>query len=233
MHNFKSIKLTIILSNLIDSKRRVIDALDINDLVYSNNQLLLPEPINQACLLPRIISFQEKMHILLKLAIQTKRYTSDKPKSYGVFWGVDYFNYELFPQEAHELISAIVRKPRKYNGGFNIGVIELEETRGTYKLTDELRAEFKPLIQKFINELEAIDPEENDESLKLELSNSNINPYQLWKILEEMGYQQTEHTNNGWQLDFWIEFYKPDCKSLMIEGCGITFALKLTGKEED
>lgn len=72
---------------------------------------------------------------------------------------------------------------------------------------------------------------ENSEPSVLELSGTSLNPYTLWKLLEEMGYESEDMDRNGWQLDFWLTLVKPGFKSLVIAGTGITFEFKLYATE--
>ncbi len=70
--------------------------------------------------------------------------------------------------------------------------------------------------------------EEDEEDLQLDLSNTKMNPYRLWKMLERLGYKKTNFQQNGWEFDFWIYFEKPGSRKLMVWGTGITFNLWLT-----
>lgn len=92
-----------------------------------------------------------------------------------------------------------------------------------WALTDDMRKKFIPIIQEFINKVEAV--EFPDESL--ELTDTELNPYTLGLLLEEFGYEKVDIDENGWQMDFWITFEKEGYKTLTIEGTGITFEFKL------
>lgn len=68
---------------------------------------------------------------------------------------------------------------------------------------------------------------------ELPLTDTELNPYTLWKLLEGLGYKKSEFDINGWEMDFSIEFTKEGFdKKLYIEGSGITFELKLAVREE-
>lgn len=102
-----------------------------------------------------------------------------------------------------------------------------------WKLTNELREKFIPIIEEYINKLEQTDLEENEPD-KLELTHQGIGPYQLGELLQELGYQEDEDCpmdTNGWQCDFWMYYNHPDKKNyaekLVISGTGITFELEL------
>lgn len=107
-----------------------------------------------------------------------------------------------------------------------------------WKLADELREKFKPLLTEYLNKVENLTVEQiekmTNEELGLELSDKGINPYQLQILLEELGYEENEFDTNGWQMDFWINMKRKDgkhfeshCENLVIAGCGMTFELKL------
>lgn len=87
-------------------------------------------------------------------------------------------------------------------------------------------------MTEFLAKLETLPPPfsadyDEDES-QLDLSNTKMNPYTLWKMLERLGYKKTGFRSNGWEFDFWMDFEKPGCKSLLVWGTGITFNLWLT-----
>lgn len=96
-----------------------------------------------------------------------------------------------------------------------------------YELTDEVKEKFIPIVQDYINKVEA----EDFEGSELRLTDTELNPYTLWKLLEELGYEKTEFDDNGWQMDFWIEFTKEGFQTLTIAGTGITFELTLMVRE--
>ena len=107
-----------------------------------------------------------------------------------------------------------------------------------WDLTDELREKFKPLLTEYLDKVENLTAEQvekmSNKELSLDLSDKGINPYQLQKLLEELGYEEDSFDRNGWQLDFWINMKRKDgrhfesyCENLVIAGCGITFELKL------
>ena len=100
-------------------------------------------------------------------------------------------------------------------------------------LTDEQKEKFIPIIEKYIDTLDSteLDKDMPDE---LELTFQGIGPYQLGKLLEELGYTEDEDCDmetNGWQCDFWMYYTNSNKKNfaerLVISGTGITFELKL------
>lgn len=95
-----------------------------------------------------------------------------------------------------------------------------------YQLTDEVRTHWLPILTTFLEKVEANDQEVENPDV-LELSDTTLNPYTTWKLLEELGYHQEKFDDNGWQLDFWISMDKPGYKRLIIGGTGITFEFKL------
>ncbi|EJW13952.1 hypothetical protein M5X02_30715 [Paenibacillus alvei] len=98
-------------------------------------------------------------------------------------------------------------------------------------LTEEVKQKYTPIIQGFIDKLEAMNPDEQEDLLEINLSDTGLNPYTLQELLESLGYEKTDFDDNGWQMDFWITMEKNGCKSIVIEGTGIIFELKLRENE--
>jgi len=101
-----------------------------------------------------------------------------------------------------------------------------------WKLTEEVRNKYTPIVTKFIEELESI-PETSTELLEKDFSDTELNPSTLLELLEYLGYENQRQEDNGWELDFWIYVSKPNFKPICIQGCGMTFELRLSGAEED
>ena len=100
-----------------------------------------------------------------------------------------------------------------------------------WKLTEELKNEYLPVIKNFINKLESIDPEESRNYLKKDFSDTKLNPSKLKELLEILGYEETDMDTNGWEWDFWITMSKEGYKDISINGCGMTFELLLSETE--
>ena len=100
----------------------------------------------------------------------------------------------------------------------------------SFTITEEVWEEYSPIVLKFIRDLEAgtVCTDNFDDEPQLDLSNTKVNPYTLWKMLERLGYKKVKFRSNGWEFDFWIEFSKEECKPLLVWGTGITFNLWLT-----
>ncbi|MFF2532504.1 hypothetical protein ACFVS2_26915 [Brevibacillus sp. NPDC058079] len=98
-----------------------------------------------------------------------------------------------------------------------------------WALTDEVKQKFMPVIQEFISKLESM--ENTSELLEIDLSDTELNPYTLQKLLESMGYEETNRGDNGWQLDYWIKMRKSEFKPLLVKGKAITFELILSENE--
>ena len=68
----------------------------------------------------------------------------------------------------------------------------------------------------------------------IDLSDKDINPYQVQTVLEALGWEHDEEAdiNNGWEMDFWMYFRHPDSdKILVIAACGMRFSLELYYQE--
>ena len=107
-----------------------------------------------------------------------------------------------------------------------------------WDLTDEHRNQFKPVLEEYLHILEFLTPQKlarvSYEDITLDLSDTGINPYQLKILMEELGCEEDEQDQNGWQMDFWIYMNRTDRKTfpsgsqrMVIAGCGITFDLCL------
>lgn len=109
-----------------------------------------------------------------------------------------------------------------------------------WKLTDEVKETFIPIIQNFLNKMESLTIDEIDcmdnNEFCLDLSDTKLNPYTLLELMNDFGYSKGDFDSNGWELDFWIDiskdnFYPSTCEKLCINGSGMTFELKLSVKE--
>lgn len=103
---------------------------------------------------------------------------------------------------------------------------------GNWDLTDKQRKDIKPLVEKYLNNIEELDSLEdfNENKEKLDLTFKEISPYQLKELLEELGYEESDFDKNGWECDFWIYMLnhnKENTYKICISGCGMTFELKL------
>lgn len=96
-----------------------------------------------------------------------------------------------------------------------------------YEVTDFVRDRIKPIIEDFIKKI-------NYESnyAELDLTGMSVNPYQIWMILEDLGYESHSIEDNGWQLDFWMDFTKEGYPTITMAGTGITFEVKLYAHDE-
>lgn len=101
-----------------------------------------------------------------------------------------------------------------------------------WELTDEQKQKFIPIIKEYVDKLESTDLDDTVD--ELELTFQGIGPYQLSKILEELGYEEDEDCpsdSNGWEMDFWLYYNHPGKKNyaerLVISGTGMTFELQL------
>lgn len=110
-----------------------------------------------------------------------------------------------------------------------------------WNLTDEVKEKHLPAIMNLIQKLEQQDEEtiegmyeesEEYKELTLDLSDTELNPYTLEKLLESLGYQQGDRDSNGWQFDFWVNMWKEGANDIVISGTGITFELKLSPRTD-
>ena len=99
-----------------------------------------------------------------------------------------------------------------------------------YNTTEEQKQKFIPIIQEFINRIESAS-EDEVYSIQLNLTDQGINPYQIWSLLNDLGYEDDYVDHNGWELDFWIKFEKEGFKTITMTGTGITFEVLLEVQE--
>jgi hypothetical protein len=81
--------------------------------------------------------------------------------------------------------------------------------------------------------------DDETEVFKNDLSDRDINPYQLETLLKEFGYETDDRDDNGWERDFWIYMSRKDgrhfdsgCENIVIMCCGMTFELKVYIQDE-
>ena len=104
-----------------------------------------------------------------------------------------------------------------------------------WEVTKEVEDKYVGIIGKFLNEVDSKTPEDieaaKDGSFVLPLSDTELNPFTLQKILERnFGFEEDCRDDNGWQMDFWIDLHRDTeglTKRVCISGEGITFALDL------
>lgn len=105
----------------------------------------------------------------------------------------------------------------------------------SWNISNPQRDKFRPIIDKYINNINIADECELVEVLNLTFS--GISPIQLRDLLMEFGYEEASFDSNGWQYDFWIKMvnHKDERRSgrLTISGCGISFSLKLYPTDND
>ena len=111
------------------------------------------------------------------------------------------------------------------------------QPKNRWLLTDEIREKITPFVKQFLDKLDTLSEDEiweladEYDCVSIDLSDMGINPYQLWKLLEEdFGYTKHVLDTNGWELDFWLRMTNPEKtgkNQLLIQGCGMTAELKL------
>ena len=95
-----------------------------------------------------------------------------------------------------------------------------------YYPTGEQKEKFIPILQEFIDRIEAASEDEVYD-IQLNLTDQGINPAQISELLISLGYEDDYVYHNGWQLDFCIKFEKEDCRTIVMRGTGITFEVLL------
>lgn len=101
--------------------------------------------------------------------------------------------------------------------------------RGKWQLADWELESWKRKLNMFIVQL-------SRGAKEINLTERDINPYQVETVLEELGWEEIDMPDtNGWEQDRWNEFRHPNYpdKVLIVFSCGITFELKIYFKEEE
>ena len=104
-----------------------------------------------------------------------------------------------------------------------------------YDIDKKVRNKYVAIIGKFLNEVDLKTTKNieymEDNSFVLPLSDTELNPYTLQKILElDFGFEYDDMDTNGWEMDFWIDLHRDTeglTKRVCISGEGITFTLNL------
>lgn len=96
-----------------------------------------------------------------------------------------------------------------------------------WSLTEEVKQKYTPVVKEFLESLKV----PSSELREKDFSDTELNPYTLWELLESLGYKKGDQCENGWEMDFWIPFTKDGEVDIEIVACGQTFELILREKE--
>jgi hypothetical protein len=70
--------------------------------------------------------------------------------------------------------------------------------------------------------------EHKDEIDDIDLSQEDIGPYQLYSILESLGFERDDWEDNGWEQDTWARFsHAQRDMDICVFSCGMTFELTM------
>lgn len=107
-------------------------------------------------------------------------------------------------------------------------------TTTRWDLTDEIRNGIGVKIKDWLDYIETNFPilQEETNCEELDLTDCNINPYQLCEFLKELGFEKYDWEDNGWEMDYWIYFTRNGFKTY-VRGTGIIHELKLVVDFED
>ena len=89
---------------------------------------------------------------------------------------------------------------------------------------------WKGVIQKHIERLKNSITED-----EIDLTEENINPYQVSTIMKELGWESDEVETNGWEQERWEYFSHPDYpgQTICVFSCGLTFELSISLSTEN
>lgn len=94
--------------------------------------------------------------------------------------------------------------------------------RGEWNLRDWEEQHWTYKIEKYIQNLFR-------GQNKIDLTKEDINPYQIWQILESLGWERDDDMDtNGWEQDMWMYFYNPNyLHKIIVFSCGMTFKFEM------
>lgn len=99
------------------------------------------------------------------------------------------------------------------------------DTRKLYELTDDLIATYKPVVQTLIDELkyELRKPvSAKIDSIYCNFTNTEMNPYRVSVLLQDsFGYRDIGMERDGWENEYWWQFYKEGEPTLCLCGTSI------------
>lgn len=148
--NIEEIKFALLLSSLSGSKRYIINTLDKGNLIYGiRKQKLLPPPKNQNILLPRIVTFQEKMLLALQ--------SSNKGEMMLPFFEAHKESFQMLESEKHTTLSQeLTRRQRKYNCD-SLKDINLTEKK-VFTKKEYVLNKLKQFVELYVQREEFINP---------------------------------------------------------------------------
>ena len=99
--------------------------------------------------------------------------------------------------------------------------------RGEWQLRDWESEYWMRKVESYIQELRR-------NTDKIDLTKEDINPYQLWQVLELLGWERDDDVDtNGWEQDMWMTFHNPHYTSdLVVFSCGMTFSLEMFWRDD-
>lgn len=97
----------------------------------------------------------------------------------------------------------------------------------------------KNIIIDTINEIASFEVTEDSVSrynVGIDLTNMGVGPYHVKDILEELGYNEDDFSDNGWEMDYWFHFQHPESDKfppLCLSGTAIIHEMYLRGEDDD
>lgn len=95
--------------------------------------------------------------------------------------------------------------------------------RGTYQFTNQDRDRIFLALKDLIDR----------PSDTISLVGANVSLSDCQDALEELGYEQENADNNGWEMDFWWTFESVDLPTIIVGGCGYNGDLHVYFKDRD
>lgn len=95
--------------------------------------------------------------------------------------------------------------------------------RGTYQFTNQDRDRIFLALKDLIAQ----------PSVTISLVGANVSLSDCQDALEELGYEQENADNNGWEMDFWWTFEAVDLPAIIVGGCGYNGDLHVYFKDRD
>lgn len=92
------------------------------------------------------------------------------------------------------------------------------------------------MLLAVVNIITKSNPDTQRDNVGVEFTNfPNVNMHNISWALQELGYEDGELSNNGWDMDFWQDFKEPskDFPPLQCSGNGADGVVIVRGQEDD
>lgn len=114
------------------------------------------------------------------------------------------------------------------------------EKKNRWLLDEETKAKVKAMVVAHIDKIANFDIESDSDTryeVVLDLSGiPGVGPYHVKHIIEDLGYEEDDFSDNGWEMDYWFHFQHPvpdKFPPLCLSGTAIIHEMYLRGEDDD